>query len=171
MGRFGKLASVPAWLSHMRSSALLAPLVLGAEGCVSEITAADTVDLGDNFEAPDFALDEDFFHCVIQPEVITKFKCAAGAAGDGDGCHAARSALRLVEATDKPRCRDDRVVGAPPSASVVNLERVRVTVAGEAARSPFYRRPLGLDSHPRKIFDEGSAGADLIRQWINQGAP
>lgn len=155
----------------MRSSALLALLVLGAAGCVSEITATDTVDLGDNFEAPDFALDEDFFHCVIQPDVITKFKCAEGGAGDGDGCHAARSALRLVEVTDKPRCTDDRVIGAPPSDSVVNLERVRATIAGEAAASPFYRRPLGLDSHPREIFDEGSEAADSIRQWINRSAP
>ncbi len=160
----------------MRSSALLvagalAVLAAGASGCVSDITATDTVDLGDNFEAPDFALDADFFHCVIQPDVITKFKCAEGGAGDGDGCHAARSALRLVEVTDQPRCSDRRLIGVPPAESVVNLERVRVTIVGEAAASPFYRRPLGQDSHPREVFDESSNAADLIRQWINQGAP
>ncbi len=142
-----------------------------AASCISDVTATRTVDLGDNFEAPDFALDEDFFHCVIQPDVITKFKCAQGGAGDGDGCHASRSALRLVEVQDEPRCNDNRVIGAPASESIVNLERVRATIAGEAAASPFYRRPLGQDSHPREIFDESSAAADLIRQWINQGAP
>ena len=161
----------------MRSGAFVAQVAWGAvaaacaTGCVSDITAGNTVDLGDNFEAPDFALDEDFFHCVIQPQVITKYKCASGGAGDGDGCHASRSALRLVEVTDEPRCSDNRVIGAPPSESVVNLERVRATIAGEAAASPFYRRPLGQDSHPRKIFDDSSDPADLIRQWINQGAP
>lgn len=144
-------------------------LLLGAGGCASEITAADTVDLGDNFEPPDFALDEDFFHCVIQPEVITKYQCAEGGAGDGDGCHTARSALRLIEVSDKPRCTDDRVIGAPPSDSLVNLERVRATIAGDSESSPFYRRPIGKDSHPREIFDEDSEPAGLIRQWIDQG--
>ncbi len=165
-------------LLALRSRSALATVVglagssaLSTAGCVSDVTATDTVDLGDNFESPDFALNEDFFHCVIQPEVITKFKCAQGGAGDGDGCHAARSALRLVEVDEPPRCSEGRVIGAPASESVVNLERVRATIAGEAAASPFYRRPLGQDSHPREIFEEDSEPADLIRQWINQGVP
>ena len=144
---------------------------MGGPACASELTAADTVDLGDNFEPPDFALDEDFFHCVIQPDVITKYKCSEGGAGDGDGCHASRSALRLVDVTEAPRCSNGRVIGVPPSDSIVNLERVRATIAGDAEASPFYRRPLGKDSHPRVIFDDRSQAADQIRQWINQGTP
>ncbi len=171
MRRFGKLARVPTWPPHMRSSALAALLVMGATACASDITAADTVDLGDNFEAPDFALDEDFFYCVIQPEVITKYKCSEGGAGDSDGCHASRSALRLVKVGSAPRCSSNRLVGAPPAEAQVNLERVGATIAGEAEASPFYRRPLGKDSHPRVIFNDKSKAAELIRQWINQGAP
>lgn len=134
-------------------------------------TVAETVDLGDNPEPPDLAIDEGFFHCRIQPEVITAFSCAAGVAGDGGGCHLSRSALRLVEVTQEPRCQGDRVVGTPPAESEVNLERVRATLGVDAESSPFYRRPLGLDSHPRVIFDEDSEAAELIRMWLSQGAP
>ncbi len=169
--RFGKLASVSSRPCHTRSSALTALLALGSTACVSDLTAADTVDLGDHFEPTDIALDEDFFHCVIQPEVITQYNCAEGGAGDGAGCHTSRSALRLVNVPDAARCQEGRVIGAPPSPSVVNLERVRTTIGTEADASPFYRRPLGQDSHPRVIFDERSKAAELIRQWINGGAP
>lgn len=160
---------MPSSPSLKRSGAISVLLLLGAGGCASEITAADTVDLGDNFEPPDFAINEDFFHCVIQPKVLSEFKCAKGGAGDGDGCHTARSALRLVEVTETARCTDGRVVGAPPADSVVNLERVRTTVAGDSESSPFYRRPIGKDSHPRVIFKEDSEAAALIRRWIDQG--
>jgi hypothetical protein len=132
-------------------------------------TAADTVDLGDNPEPPDITLDEDFFHCRIQPEVITEFRCAAGEAGDGGGCHLSRSALRLVEVPGTTRCQDGRVVGAPVTESEVNLERVRAAIGVDAESSPFYRRPIGLDSHPRRIFEENSAAADLIRMGLNGG--
>jgi len=155
----------------MRSGALAALLVVGAAACVEGITAADTVALGDNFEAPDFALDEDFFFCVIQPEVITKYKCAEGGAGESDGCHTARSVLRLVEVNEAARCSEGRVLGAPPSDAQVNLERVRTTISGDADSSSFYRRPLGKDSHPRVIFKDDSEAAQLIRQWINQEMP
>lgn len=162
---------MPTRPPYTRLGALAALLVVGVAACVSDITAADTVDLGDNFEAPDFALDEDYFYCVIQPQVITKYKCSEGGAGDGDGCHASRSALRLVKVDMAPRCSDNRVIGAPVSDAQVNLERVRATIAGDADASPFYRRPLGKDSHPRVIFNDSSKPAELIRQWINQGAP
>jgi hypothetical protein len=134
-------------------------------------TAIDTVDLGDNFEAPELVLDEDFYHCEIQPKVITAYRCSAGGAGDGGGCHAQKSALRLIEVLEPPRCQDGRLVGTPPPESEVNLERVRAAVGVDADASPIYRRPLGLDSHPRVIFDAGSEPAALLRMWLSQGTP
>lgn len=139
-------------------------------GC-DNLTAAETVDLGDNPESIDLVLDEDFFHCVIQPKVITAQRCSEGGAGDGGGCHAARSALRLVEVRDKPRCSGDRVAGELPAESIVNLERVRATIGVDAEASPFYRRPVGLDSHPRVIFSEDSESAQVIRDWLDRGTP
>jgi hypothetical protein len=163
--RFGKLFPVP-----LRAPSLfaIACSALWAIGCGLP-TAADTVDLGDNPEPPDLSIDEDFFHCRIQPEIITEFRCAAGIASDGGGCHLSRSALRLVEVNAPPRCQDGRLVGAPPVESAVNLERVRTVVGVDAETSQFYRRPLGLDSHPRRIFEESSPAAELVRMWLNSG--
>jgi hypothetical protein len=142
---------------------------LGLAGCGLP-TAADTVDLGDNPEPPNITIDADFFHCRIQPEVITQFRCAPGGPDDGQmNCHAARSALRLVEVPTPARCQGGRVIGAAPVESEQNLERVRIEIGPDAESSPFYRRPLTLDSHPRRIFAEDSAAADLIRMWLNSG--
>jgi hypothetical protein len=140
---------------------------LCADACTP--TAADTVDLGDNFDAPEIALDTDFYHCEIQPNVISSSSCANGGAGDGGGCHAQKSALRLVVVDTPTRCQDGRVVGAPSAESEVNLERVRAAIGPDAEASPLYRRPTGLDSHPRVIFDERSPEAELLRQWLNGG--
>jgi hypothetical protein len=138
---------------------------------VASGAACGTVDLGDNPEPPDIEVDEDYFHCEIQPKVLTEFRCATGAAGDGGGCHTERSALKLVEVPAAARCRDGRVIGAAPDESLTNLERVRITIGVDADSSPFYRRPVGLDSHPRQIFDESSEAAVSIRRWLDQGAP
>jgi hypothetical protein len=135
------------------------------------IGGCSTVDLGDHFEATELAVDEGFFHCEIQPKVLTEYRCSTGAGGEAGGCHDARSALRLVEVSEQPRCRDGRVIGVPPDGSEVNLERVRTSLGVDADASPFYRRPLGLDSHPRAIFDASSEPARLIRSWLDQGTP
>jgi hypothetical protein len=147
---------------------LAAAIVLGACGTP---TVADTVDLGDNPEPANVMLDEGFFHCRIQPEIITAQRCSEGGAGDSGGCHSSQSALRLFTVPTQPRCRDDRVIGSPPPESQINLERVRPTIGVDAESSPFYRRPLGLDSHPRVIFTEDSKEAELIRAWLSRGAP
>jgi hypothetical protein len=134
-------------------------------------TGAHTVDLGDNFEAPDRSLDADFFHCVIQPEVVTRHSCSAGEGSDSGGCHSERSALRLLEVDSEPRCEDNMLLGPPSPASETNFDRIRVTVGSEADSSPFFRRPTGLDTHPRVIFDENSDSSQLVREWINSGIP
>lgn len=141
---------------------LLAVLALGC----------GTVDTGDNFVAPDLMLDEDFFYCRIQPEVITAHSCASGAAGEGGMCHSSMSALRLsptAETVAPPNCEDGRVVGGVPDPYIDNFTAVQLSVQTDPLSSPFYRRPVGLDSHPRVIFPEGSPEADLIVQWISMG--
>jgi len=130
-------------------------------------TALDTVDLGDNPEPPDLALDESFFHCEIQPNVITAQGCAGGGAGEANSCHMARSALRLIQVPMPSLCQGGRLVGSPSPESVVNFERVRTSVGIDADASPLYRRPLGLDSHPRIIFAANSPAAMLLRAWLD----
>ncbi len=131
----------------------------------------ETVDLGDHFEASDLDVDENFFHCEVQPKVLTEFRCASGAGGEQGGCHTARSALRLVEVAELAHCKDGRVIGAPPQDSQANLERVRASIGIDADSSPLYRRALGLDSHPRAIFAANSDAAAVLRSWLNQGSP
>ncbi|MCA9582870.1 MAG: hypothetical protein KC416_13820 [Myxococcales bacterium] len=131
-----------------------------------------TVDLGDNFIAPERELDEDFFFCRIQPEVLAAQSCASGADGEGGSCHSARSSLRLSvdgETDAPPPCDDSRVTGDVPSSYRDNLEAVRFTVGTDALSSPLYRRAVGLDSHPRVIFAEDSAEAQLVAEWITRG--
>ena len=146
-------------------SVLVYAFVLG--GC-------GTVDLGDNFVPPDLMLDEDFFFCRIQPEVLAPNSCASGMAGEGGSCHTARSALRLdpmAETDPPPACDGDDVVGAVPDSYQRNLNAVRTAVQSDPLSSPLYRRPVNLDSHPRQIFEESSPEADLIVRWITAGGP
>lgn len=164
--RLASFFQVSQRASHMHYARLsIVGFAIAVSACDTP-TAADTVALGDNFESPEISIDEDFFHCEIQPNVISAQSCAEGGSGDGGGCHSQKSALRLVPVQTPTRCQNGRVVGAPSSESEVNLERVRATLGVDADASPFYRRPLGLDSHPRVIFDARSPEAELIRRWL-----
>ena len=131
-----------------------------------------TVDAGDNFIPPDRMLDEDFFYCRIQPEVITAHSCASGLGGEGGECHSSKSALRLstmAEMVAPPECEDGVVVGDVPGSYMDNYQAVQLSVQSDPASSPLLRRPTGEDSHPRVIFDRSSMEADLIVQWISMG--
>jgi hypothetical protein len=130
-----------------------------------------TVGLGDNFVAPDLALDEDFFYCRIQPEVLTKHSCASGGSGEAGMCHDSKSAMRLIDTTAPPPCdKGGMVVGNIPDAYVANLDAVRFFVQSDPLTSPLYLRPLRQASHPRQIYDDKDKAADLIVQWISAGA-
>ncbi len=136
------------------------------------VAGCGTLDLGDDIVPPDVQLDEDFFHCEIQPNVLTAHGCATGMGGEMGSCHADRSALRLVATMDPPpECADGVITGGTVSTdSIANLEAVRFEVQSDALSSPFYRRPTGLDSHPRVIFPENDPAAQLIVEWISRGS-
>jgi hypothetical protein len=131
-----------------------------------------TVELGDNFVPPDVQLDEDFFFCVLQPEVIAANSCASGMSGEMGQCHSARSAMRLAiagETDAPPTCVDGVPTTAIPASYQANLDAVRFGVQADPLSSPLYRRPLQLDSHPRRIFDEASDDAAKIAEFIGGG--
>jgi hypothetical protein len=126
-----------------------------------------SVDLGDDFVAPDLQLDESFFYCRIQPEVLNKYSCAGGAQGERGSCHDSRSALRLMASDEPAPCnKDGAVVGQVPDAYKANFEAVRFSVQSDPLSSPLYLRPLNRASHPRTIFSENDQAAKLIVQWI-----
>jgi hypothetical protein len=142
--------------------------------CVALAAGCGTVDLGDNIVPPDLMLDEGFFYCQIVPGCLERHSCAGGLAGEEGQCHTSRSSLRLIDTVAErvaaPACDGDELLGAPPPEYVQNLTAVRFTVQTDPLSSPFYRRPLGMDSHPRTIFGPDDACAALIRDWIARGA-
>jgi hypothetical protein len=149
---------------------LLAVLVL-APACGVQNGLTGTVDPGDNLIAPELPLDEDFFYCRIEPEVIQRFSCAGGASTDSGGCHSSRSALRLMDSGEAAPCDGaGRVNAAVPGAFAANLEAVRFFVQADPLTSPFYLRPINQASHPRQIFDAQNSAAKLIEEWISAGA-
>jgi hypothetical protein len=149
------------------SLALAYCALCGGCGSTQDNGYLGTVDLGDDFVAPELQLDSDFFYCRIQPDVLTKHSCAGGGSGESGSCHDSRSALRLI-ATDAtaPCDGDDVVIGAVPDQLQDNFEAISFSVQSNALDSPLYLRPLGRASHPRMIFDEGDPAADLIVEWI-----
>lgn len=147
-------------------------LCLGACSASSDNGFTGSVELGDDFVAPDLQLDEDFFVCRVQPEVLTRYSCAGGADGEAGSCHDSRSALRLLDTDAAAPCdADGSVIDAIPDAYARNLEAVRFSVQSDPLTSPLYLRPLGRASHPRSVFDEDDEAADLLVRWISGEAP
>lgn len=145
-------------------------VVLAGVGAFAGSSSCGTVDLGDNFVAPDPMVDEDFFYCRIQPEVINATSCASGMGGES--CHSSTSAMVLsaqAETDPAPACDGNVLLGVPPDSWQQNLEAVRFSVRNDPFSSPFYLRPIGMMSHPRIIFMEGSPEADLIVEWLLLG--
>ena len=149
-------------------------LILTASACgpTEHHGFTGTVDLGDNFVAPDLALDEDFFFCRIEPDVIEKYGCASGNGGERGQCHDSRSALQLIGTSERASCdRNGRVTGAVPDAYRANYEAARFFVQTDPLTSPLYLRPTNMASHPRRIFAPSDPAARLITEWITSGAP
>jgi hypothetical protein len=154
----------------MTRAQLLGVLVL-AQACGAQNAVSGTVDPGDNFVAPDLTLDSDFFYCRIQPDVIQKHDCATGNGSENGQCHDSRSALRLMTSSDTAACDSaGHVSGKVPDEYVANLDAVRFFVQTDPLTSPLYLRPLNRASHPRRIFDDNDAAAQLIEEWISAGA-
>jgi hypothetical protein len=152
--------------------ALSLVLIASACGSTRDHGVLGTVDLGDNFVAPDLALDEDFFYCRIQPEVLQRHGCANGEAGERGSCHTSRSALQLIDASEETvRCDGSgRVIGEVPDAYRANYDAASFFVQADPLTSPLYLRPLNLASHPRRIFAMNDPAAQLITEWITRGA-
>ncbi len=135
-----------------------------------QLIGCDTVDLGDNFIAPEVELDPNIFFCRIQPEILTQYHCAPGDSDEQGSCHSAKSALRLQEPTETLACNNGIPATAAPESFRANLENIRFTVRDDAPSSPLYRRPLKLDNHPREIFKSTDPAAQLILDWIGGAA-
>ncbi len=146
--------------------------LLAIAGAFTSAAGCGTVDLGENIVQPNGRLDEDYFYCVIQPDVMQAASCATGAAGDTGGCHASQSSLRLVDTSGvaRPDCMDGSLSpgAVVPLEYMNNLQSVQFTLGPDAESSPFYRRPTMMDSHPRRTVD--MAQEALILEWFARGS-
>jgi hypothetical protein len=132
------------------------------------------VDLGDNPVPPMVVLDEDFFYCRVQPEVIATYRCSSGDSGMGDGaCHGSHSFELdpLGETDPPPPCDGNVVVGPVPASYMNNFITSQVEVGPTPAQSEIHERPTRMRGHPRVIFAVDSDPQLVIREWILMGTP
>jgi hypothetical protein len=165
--------SMRAGRRSKRSRCLAAlALALWWGGCETRDNGfAGSIDLGDDIIAPDVALDEETFVCRIQPEVLTRHSCASGMSGESGSCHDSRSALRLLATDEPPPCdANGEIIRSVPDAYTRNFEALRFTVQADPESSPLYLRPTGRAAHPRRVFGTDDDAAELIAEWIAQGA-
>ena len=130
-----------------------------------------TTDLGTFEGVRDLKLDENFYFCHVQPEVITPQRCSPGAAGDGSGaCHADKSSMILADVETPTPCTNGRPNTPPTADERSNYQAAQLRASRNVEASPLLTNPTQQNpAHPRKIFDVTSPEADIIRKWIQGG--
>jgi len=128
-----------------------------------------TVDLGTYEGVRDIKLDEDYFYCVIQPQVLTAKKCAGGEPGDTGGCHSSNSSYRLAEVNASVACASGKATGTPSTEERSNYAASSLRATRDPESSPLYAKPTGKSGSSHKVvFDATSPEAALIRTWISR---
>src|SRR3990172_2542239 len=119
----------------MLRAAVLGVVLTGSAAC----DAFDSVDLGDNPAVRTANLDEDFFVCRLQPEVLSARGCATGEAGEA--CHATESSYRLldVDAGYASGC-EDGFLSNPPDTVLTNFEATQPWMFEDPESSPLLTR-------------------------------
>ena len=130
-----------------------------------------TTDLGTFQGVRDLKLDENFYFCHVQPEVITPQRCSPGAAGDGSGaCHAEKSSMILADVETPTPCTNGRPNSPPTNEERANYQAAQQRASRNVEASPLLTNPTGVNpAHPRKIFESDSPEANVIRAWIKGG--
>jgi hypothetical protein len=143
-------------------SAVLSALLVAVTGC-------GTVDLGTYEGVRDLRLDEDYFYCVIQPQVLTAHSCASGQSGDTGGCHASTSAFRLSEIATPVRCESGKPLSPASAEERANYGASVLRTTRDPESSPLLLKPTGKSGSGHKVvFDSASVEAGLIRTWISR---
>ena len=161
---FGLLACGSVGLK-MNGRRLLAAAALCLGGCT-------TVEPGQDFNIAEVVYDENFFYCAIEPMMFSQ-SCGPGDTGKGDAsgsCHFNVTSYRLRDYSPLvfASCNGIQPGAAPPPAAQGNYQASQIRMAIDPDRAQLLIRPIGNQTHPRKIFDSQSPEADLIRQWATQ---
>jgi len=139
--------------------------VLANAGC-------GTVDPGAYEGVRDLKLDENYFYCVVQPQVITPKKCSTGEAGEGAGsCHGSNTSMRIKEIAKSVDCKDGKPTGTVTQEERDNYAAAQLRASRDVESAPILTFPTQKSAtlHPRQIFTSDSGEATIIRQWIKGG--
>lgn len=140
-------------------------LTLGTSAC-------GIIDLGENIIPPNVRVDEDRFYCEVAPDILAAHSCATGgtASCPDTNCHGSTSSFRLHPALALPACTDGVPDEAIDPALQEDFNATSLFLGSDATSSPFWRRPIGADTHPCVVFSPGSPESELIASWI-EGDP
>src|SRR5690606_27548746 len=133
-----------------------------------------TVDPGPDFDVSQVVFDENFYYCQIEP-MLFRQSCGPGDEAQGDasgGCHYNVTSYRLINYSPLVAEGCDGNVPAPgtsiPDVARLNYQLTQARMKRDPDAAPLLLRPTGQSAHPRTIFADNAAEADLIRQWANQ---
>lgn len=153
--------------------AALVGLLLSTSSCGDDGLFPTTVDPGADFVQEDVVFDDVFFYCRVEPMLFAQ-GCGSGTAGKdpASGCHYSVTKFRLTDYM--PRVSDSCTggmlnPGTPvPTAAQQNYTAAQARMKRDPKLAPLLLRPTAQATHPRKIFDENSPEADVIRQWATK---
>jgi hypothetical protein len=154
--------------------ATLAALVLLAVSCGEQGLLPTSVDPGADFVQENVIFDDQFYYCRVEP-LLFRQSCGAGVAGmdPANGCHFSVTKFRLTD-YGPPRvgdsCSGDALGPGTlvPVAAQQNYTAAQARMKRDPSLAALLQRPTGNARHPRKIFDENSDDAAVIRQWATQ---
>jgi hypothetical protein len=152
----------------------LATLLLIGASCGEHGLLPTSVDPGADFVQEDVIFDDEFYYCRVEPMLFQQ-GCGSGTAGTdpANGCHFSVTKFRLTD-YGPPRvgdtCNGDALAAGTlvPVAAQQNYTAAQARMKRDPSLAALLLRPTNQARHPRKIFDDDSPEADVIRQWATQ---
>ena len=137
--------------------------LVGAWGC-------STVEPGGDPQIAQVVYDEDFFYCVVLPQVLVAQSCSSGEPGKdmSGGCHASATSFRVLpmQPSDMVECdANGKVTGTISQIASSNYVAAQSEMNPNADSAPLLIHPTQKATHPRQIFDTNSTEAGIIREW------
>lgn len=141
--------------------------------CGDEGVLPTSIDPGEHFNIAEVVYDEGYFYCRVEPMLFQQ-GCGAGDPNQGDpsnGCHFNVTTFRMTEYA--PLVGDSCGNGVVPAAGSPapaqgNYQSAQSKMNRDPSRAPLLTRPTGQTSHPRVLFSDTSAPANLIREWATR---
>jgi hypothetical protein len=144
-------------------------LALGALAVFSaSAVSCGHVDPGEDFQFAQVVYDQNYFYCNVEPMLFAQ-NCGPGESGTdvSGGCHYNYPRFHLSEHDPIP-CSGSVPTGAIPSEAQANFQAAAREMTPDGDRSPLLMRPTKQAAHPRKIFEEDSAEAKVVRDWAEK---